>query len=229
MSGPYSSNKVIAAGVSSPGFVKLEGFERPKGWDVKDASGQDGGTTTRKGQPVGKGSFVHQLSDWPDESGKTDYDEWPAWQALWESTTDGKTPVAIEVVHPELQRLHYTALVLDKIGPHAEDGKGGGSIKIDVLEYAPPKPKPAGSPGKAKAAAQAVKDLADNTPLIPYDPSAADDADMKKQSAEDPNNQPQPAAPNAQPTRPSEQYPPLAPPAQPTPSANQPGQEYGQD
>ena len=187
MSGPYSSNKLIVAGQESPGFVSLSGHERPQGWDVKDASGQDGGTTTRKGKPVGKFSMEHQLSDWPDESGKSDYDEWPAWQALLESSTSGKDPIALEVVHPDLQRNGFTAVVLDKIGPHVEDGKGGGKIKVDVIEYCPPKPKPAGAPSKAKAAAAALKDLADNTPMIPYDPGAADEADMKKKMAEDPN------------------------------------------
>ena len=187
MSGPYSSNKLIVAGQESPGFVALSGHERAEGWDVKNASGQDGGTTTRKGRDVGKFTAEFQLSDWPDESGKTDYDGWASFQALLRTTVDGKTPLALEAVHPDLQRNGFTAVVLDKIGPHVEDGKGGGTIKVDFIEYCPPKPKPAGAPSKAKAAAAALKDLADNTPMIPYDPGAAEEADMKKKMAEDPN------------------------------------------
>lgn len=171
----FSSDAPIVSGMVAPGTVKLDGFDRPRGWDVKDASGQDGGTTSRKGQPIGKGTMTHRLSDWPDESGLSDYDRWPAYQALLESSTDGEEPIALEIVHPDLQRNHFTAIVLGSIGPHIEDGTGGGTIKVEVLEYRPPKPKTSASPGSAAANA------GDNTlgpgGLVETDPrqDAADD------------------------------------------------------
>lgn len=140
-------NKLLVCGVPSPGVVRLSGHVRTIGWDVKDASGQDGGTTTRKGKSVGKFTAEFELSDDPMA---TDFAEWDSFEALLMTSISGTEPEAMEVIHPDLQRNGFSAVVLAQIGEMIPDGTGGARIKVDFIEYAPPKPKATGAAGKPK-------------------------------------------------------------------------------
>jgi hypothetical protein len=158
-------SKLIVAGMVSPGAVKLTGHIREVGWDVKEAAGQDGASTTRKGTPVGKFDATFTLTD------DDDFAAWDAFQRLLESSVNGTEPIALDVVHPELQRNHYTAVVLASVGELAVDDRGDGQIKVSFLEYFPPAPKPAtgatGSKSNSKSSggtsgAKGGKDAADS-------------------------------------------------------------------
>ena len=138
-------DKLIVAGVPSPGVVRLTGHKRAIGWDVKDASGQDGATTTRKGEPAKKFSSTFQLVDDPWLG--SDFAEWDAFEAVLLSSVSGAKPMALEVIHPDLQRNGWTSAVVESIGELVLDGRGGGAIQVDWLEYRPPKPKASASPG----------------------------------------------------------------------------------
>ena len=146
---------IVLAGVRSPGTVTLSGHVRSVGWDVKEASGQDGATTTRKGEPVGKFTATFHLVADVDHS---DFDEWPAFQELIESSTSGAKPVALAVDHPDLQRNRFGAVVLDTMGEMVPDGKGGATIAVGFLEYRPPKPKPPVSAAKQSPEAETEGD-----------------------------------------------------------------------
>ena len=150
-------NKMITAGTPSPGTVKITGATRTIGWDVKTAKGQTGATSARKGEPIGKFVASHYLVDDPWLG--SDYDEWDAYQNLLLSSINGEAPVALEVIHPDLQRLGWTAAVLGSIGEMALDGKGGATVKVAFLEHRPPAPKTTGTATKTKTAAdKAIRD-----------------------------------------------------------------------
>jgi len=141
-------SKLIVAGKESPGVVTISGATRTIGWDVKDADGQDGASTTRKGEPVGKFDATFYLVDDPVLG--SDFDEWDDFQQLLLSSVAGESPVALEVVHPELQRLGWTAAVLSSLGDMVNDGMGGATTKVSFLEHRPPQAKPANSPSGTK-------------------------------------------------------------------------------
>lgn len=133
---------IILAGMRSPGVVKLSNYNRPLKWDIKDGSGQEGATTTLQGAPIGKVDCEFYLVT------DADFAAWDAFQALVESSTSGQAPVALEIVHPDLQRNHFSAVVLgpDGIGDMRPDGIGGAHCAVPFIEYRPKRPKVAASP-----------------------------------------------------------------------------------
>ncbi len=145
-------NVIVLAGVESPGIVELTGHKRVTGWDVAEASGQDGASTTRKGDPPGQFDAEFTLSNDPTQPDGNDFDKWPAFQALIESSTsDPKNPIALDIYHPDLARNHYTSVVKGEIGEMARGEKGTRKIKVHFLEYWPKKAKSASGPNGSKS------------------------------------------------------------------------------
>ena len=156
-----SWDHLILAGMYSPGVVTLSGPERVIGWAEQAANGQAGATSSRTGEPLGKLQASFYLVD--EEyitAGDTDFTEWELFQQLCESSTSGKSPIALEVYHPDLARNHYTAIVLDKMGEMKPDGKGGATIIVSFREHRPKAPKPSGSATQAEANAAKQVDAA---------------------------------------------------------------------
>lgn len=146
-------DKIYLFGVPSPGVVTLSGHKRPIGWDIKKASGQDGATNTRKGEPLGRFTASFHLVDDPYLG--SDFDQWPTFEKLIRSSVSSSVPVALPVYHPELERNGFTAVVLEEMGEMKPDGKGGANIAVKFIEYRPPKPKPPASTQKPEAESEA--------------------------------------------------------------------------
>jgi hypothetical protein len=162
----------------SPGIVKLAGHDRKKNWEIKAAKGQTGASSKLQGDPIGQFTATFSLAaDRLDDDGLDDFDRWEDFQRLIESTTNGPTPVALPIYHPDLARNHFTEVVNGGIGGYVHDGQGGATITITFIEYKPPKPKPA-SKAKAKPAGKAASNAAGvNNPPKP-DPNAAAKAEL---------------------------------------------------
>lgn len=137
--------KLVLAGVPSPGTVAITGQKRVIGWDVQAASGQTGATTKRKGEPIGEFDATFFLTDEAAEGG-SDFENWDRFESLILSSVEGTDPKALEIIHPDLNRLGFTAVVLGELGELKNDGKGGATITVHFLEYRPPAPKRSTSP-----------------------------------------------------------------------------------
>ena len=133
----------------SPGQCRLSGHKRVTGWDVKDAQGQDGASTARKGDPIGKFTATFYLVDDPNAE-VSDFTLWDDFQALLESSKNGDAPKALDIEHPDLLRNGFHSIVLDTMGEMVPDGKGGASIVVSLMEYKPPKKKKAAGPSGSK-------------------------------------------------------------------------------
>jgi len=141
---------IVLAGLPSPGTCVVSGATRAIGWDVKDADGQAGASSSRKGEPIGKFDCTFHLVDDPSETVYGDFEAWDAFHDLCMVSVSEDKPIALEVVHPDLNRLGYTAVVLREMGDMVLDGKGGATVKVGFLEYRPPKPKDTGGVGSTK-------------------------------------------------------------------------------
>ena len=152
---------IVLAGKRSPGKVTLSGHDRKINWDVKEGSGQSGASTTLKSIPLVEFTATFYLAD------QDDFDAWPAWIALVESTVSGPTPKALDVYHPDLAANHITSVVKGSVGGAVHDGKGGITYAVKLQEYKPPKTKggsPLGSQAKkADPNAAANKEIEDLT------------------------------------------------------------------
>lgn len=159
-------NHVILAGVKSPGMLrKISGHDRKIGWDIKKGPGQSGASMTRTSEdpiPFELEFFLAQ---------REDFDAWPAFLGLIDSTVSGATPKALDIYHPDLAEQLITSVVKDTSFGTQHDGLGGQIKKIRLIEYKPAKSK-GGSPSGSKAKPKANPD--------PNDPNAAALAELQR-------------------------------------------------
>ena len=142
-------DKMFVADVLTPGRVTISGHGQEVKWDIKAGDGQDGASTTRKGMHPNAFSSTFQLAlDF--EKQVDEFAEWSRFLPILQASFDSETPNALTVYHPDLAELKITAAVVKKIGGKIHDGKGGATVKVDWLEYRPPKPKPPKSPSQSK-------------------------------------------------------------------------------
>ena len=139
---------ISLGGIASPGILRsISGHDIEAKWDSKEASGQKGATTTLKGFPPRTITCTFYLAD------VEDFNAWPVFQAIIESTVNGPSPKAIEIYHPDLASQHITSVCQGKISGPQHDGKGGQTRVVTFQEYFPPKKAggtPSGSVAKPK-------------------------------------------------------------------------------
>lgn len=162
----------------SPGVCRIIGADRQLNWDIKEAKGQEGASSTLNGKPLGEFEVEYYLADDGAVSGgQTDFDLWETFQRLVESTVNGPKPVALPFYHPDTARNHYTEVVLRNMGNMIHDGRGGATIKVKYGEHKPPKPKkPAKAAGKPYA--QTEGDIGTGR-RVTEDPNAAAKAQLE--------------------------------------------------
>ena len=141
---------ILLAGVRSPGRCVISGASRKEKWDVKDADGQDGASTVRKGKTPAQFSVAFSLHADP-MADEDDFDRWRTFLKTLRTTVTGKEPIALDIYHPDLAELDIKAVVVESIGAKTHDGKGGATIQVGFLEYSPPKPKKSKGPSGSKS------------------------------------------------------------------------------
>jgi hypothetical protein len=117
----FQLSKIVLGTTISPGVVKLTGHDRKEKWDIKDAKGQDGASTSLQGKPIGQFSASFYLVD-DGSPGTNDFDDWDSFQRLIESTTNGPKPQALDIYHPDLARNGFTSVVMSSISGMQYDG-----------------------------------------------------------------------------------------------------------
>jgi hypothetical protein len=173
---PEMFSKLLLGGVYSPGVVTLTGHDRGREWDIQKPSGSEGATSKYGGESLAEFQASFFLAD------TADFEEWPGFQRLVESTTRGAAPVALPVFHPVLAANRITDVVCGSMGGMVFDSRGGATIQIKFLEYNPPKPKPparATARGGGGGATGTAGSGAPGAPApAPYDPNAAAKAQL---------------------------------------------------
>jgi hypothetical protein len=132
---------IVVAGKRSPGFVKLSGHKRAHKWDIKEADGAGGASTTYKGESIAQFTATFTLVK-DDVAGTDDFAAWETFATLLRSAlpSSGK-PKALTIYHPDLAKNDIKTVCPATIGGMEHDGKGGASITVDFVEYRPPKKK----------------------------------------------------------------------------------------
>lgn len=156
---PDLFDHIVLDGVRSPGVVTLDGHERKINWDVKDGSGQDGATSELKGAPLGAFTATFELVNDPNTGNQLE--QWDAFQAVIERSTNASPPIALPIEHPDLLRNRFTAVTNGGIGGMKHDGLGGATVVVKFQEHRPPKPKGGSAKSKAKDPNQDAKDELD--------------------------------------------------------------------
>ena len=171
---PERYDCIILGTSKSPGVVTISGHDRNEAWDIKDAKGQDGASSSLNGKPIAQFQCSFQLVvDY--ESGVDELEEWEAFKRVVKSTTGGPKPVALPIYHPDLASQDITEVCNGSIGGLKHDGKGGAIVIVKFNEHRPPKPKP---PARAQ--------VRGGSPVVPLIPNGIGTAGTPKP---DPNAQ----------------------------------------
>ena len=137
-------NGILLKGVLSPGQVTISGHDRITKWDVKDGPSLNGATTTLKGTPpIEFTCSFYLLRD--ASQGIDDFETWPDFLKLINSTLTGTKPTALDIYHPALAANDIKSVVKATVGGEIYDGKGGMTVAVKFQEYRPPK-KQGGTP-----------------------------------------------------------------------------------
>jgi hypothetical protein len=138
---------LIVAGTTAPGVVEILEADDEDSYDDKEASGQEGASTTYQGRKLRGFKSRHSLVVDP-VLGLDEISDWEVFCELLRSSVAGTTPVALDVWHPDLAVQGITSATKRKVGALKHDGKGGATGEVTWKEYQPPKPKtPAGTSG----------------------------------------------------------------------------------
>jgi hypothetical protein len=87
--------------------------------------------------------------------------------------TNGPTPIALPIYHPDLARNKFTEVVNGGVGGMRHDGKGGRLVQVTFQEHKPPKPKPSAKAKAKPAQTYANTNEGGRSPPAPEDPNAA--------------------------------------------------------
>lgn len=142
----------------SPGLVTLSGHDRGHKWDVKEASGSGGASTTYQGENVLKftATFVLTIDD---VQGIDDYAEWEIFRELLAQTLVTKPVAALPIYYPDLAAVGCSVVSVERIGGMTHNGDGSSTVSVSFVEFRPPKkksssPKPKGADQNAAAKAE---------------------------------------------------------------------------
>lgn len=144
-------DRIVLGGIRSPGFVTITGHQRKINWDVKAAKGLAGASTTLKDIPPIEFTCEFYLAD------AEDYEQWPEFLELINSTVAGPTPKALDIYHPDLVEQGIKSVVKASTEGTKHDGKGGAIKVVKFQEYFPPK-KAKGNGGVNSSASKKKKD-----------------------------------------------------------------------
>jgi hypothetical protein len=146
---PDLYDSIVLAGKRSPGFVTLSGHDRNQKWDIKEADGSGGASTTYKGEQVAQFQASFYLVKDP-VLGLDEFKDWETFaQLIRSSLPNSGKPKALSIYHPDLAANDIKNVCQASIGGMTHDGKGGATVVVKFVEFRPPKKK-GGSPNATK-------------------------------------------------------------------------------
>lgn len=136
----------LVSGLALPGIAVLDAASLESGWDEQKGQGQSGATVKYTGDGLAKPKV--RLTLWKRE-------HFTAWDAALKVLQAGKPEKgrkaqALDVSHPELERLGIRSLVVTSIGQLKHEGGGRWTVEISFLQYRAPAPA-SGSPKTSKS------------------------------------------------------------------------------
>ena len=129
---PSTWDVIQIAGITSPGIVRLSGFDRKFVWDKKRGKGAQGVDLSYVGKDIAQGRFVFEA--WTEAH----FEAWETFIPLFKYDPTRETLEAVEVWNPLLSDVDITQIVVESIGPFEHQGAGLWRRAVNVLEWKPP-------------------------------------------------------------------------------------------
>ena len=132
-------DSIVLDNKRSPGRVTLSGHDRKHRWDIKEALGHGGGTTTYKGDSVAQFTAEFTLTRDPVQS-LDEFADWEKFAAMIRAMLPKSgQPKARSIYHPDLAANDMKSVSQAGISGLTHDGKGGAKVTVSFLEYRPAK------------------------------------------------------------------------------------------
>lgn len=143
-----------------PGLTTISDNPRVIAYDDKEADGQNGASTTRKGEALKTFTSTHYLTDtpWPAsavpvQEGRlyeNDFSQWEGAELLLRQSYAGEKPLALQVYHPDLERQGINAATVREISGTTDNKDGSGVIAVKWKQYREKEPTGGGAGGDPK-------------------------------------------------------------------------------
>lgn len=149
----------ILAGTKSPGVIPrggIDGFDLETDWQVKKGKGADDATMTDGGDNPPTGTIRIVL--WRDGTNPGEPDDFADWTAFYQMLRAArKAKAALDILHPVVNSVEVTSVVVKKISPPKEVGPGKWEAAVTLQKWVP-EPKPAGGTPGGSAAGKGTAD-----------------------------------------------------------------------
>jgi hypothetical protein len=129
---PEGWDTVTIGGVESPGLIKLSGFKRVWGWQIKQGKGSKGSTATLNEYPPVEGTLTFRL--WTREH----FEKWALFRPNFKYDPTKKQISAVDIYHPALADIDCSSVVCKSISAVEHLGDQLYQIVVELIEYNPP-------------------------------------------------------------------------------------------
>lgn len=107
---PEAYDTIMLGGLVSPGICIITDGDRAYNWDEPKEKGSSGSDVTFNGQKISNPKVKFQFFE------ASQIDEWEIFRKILEKPADAKEPKALDIVHPILNSLGITSVVVDSEG-----------------------------------------------------------------------------------------------------------------
>ena len=137
-----SVDKATIGGQLTPGICEIVGADSPRAWDERTGYGLSGATVYFHGIKLSHFSIRFRLYT------TQDWDDWHTFRPLVDRPPIGKRPRSLDCVHPLLEDLGISSIVIEDVLVPEQTDDGEWTIELKVIEFRQPKfgmAKPEGS------------------------------------------------------------------------------------
>jgi hypothetical protein len=132
----HAQDYVVIAGHRTPGLCEIIGASSPRNWEELGGSGWSGGILLYRG--IKLSHFSIRLYLYESKEGGDQHDDWGDWfrfrPIVMKRPTIGQ-PNALDCVHPFLNDLGITALVIEDVRAPDQVDHGVWMIELMCIEY----------------------------------------------------------------------------------------------
>lgn len=161
---PEAYDVIILGGLTSPGIVEVTGAAREAEWDEPKAKGSSGAEPTYNGQKLS--GITCKFKFWE----ASQLDEWRRFRTILEKPTDAKEPRPLDIIHPLVNDLGITSVVVDVEGQLVRETGCLWTVEVKFKERRKPTPAGAGKLGGSVANAAGAGSTANVVELVSTDP-----------------------------------------------------------
>jgi hypothetical protein len=127
---------IVLGGQKSPGLCDVSGAGSPRKWDQAQGYGMTGAVSRYLGAALSEFSVKFRLYG-PNNPPSPDWKAWNDFEKLLMKPPVGARARALDIWHPELERLKIKAVGVVDVGQAYQSDNGEWTIEVKFIEFKP--------------------------------------------------------------------------------------------